>query len=94
MITITTDDGPGGAILVRLSGEGYDTEHVVTVPAKLADAVGCSGVTSQELVRASFEFLLQREPPTSILRRFTLDQIATYFPEYQSEVANLVRTES
>ena len=33
-------------------------------------------------MRASFEFLLEREPPSSILGRFDLDIIGRYFPEY------------
>lgn len=36
----------------------------------------------EDLVRRSFEFLLDREPAGSILRRFNLSVIETYFPEY------------
>ena len=36
----------------------------------------------EDLVRRSFEFLLDREPPRSILRRFALSDIERYFPEY------------
>lgn len=91
VITVTTESGLDGTVVVRLRGEGYATEHVVTVPAELPAAVGCDDVTREELVRASFEFLLQRESPTSILRRFSLDQITTFFPEYLTQVATLVR---
>ncbi len=34
----------------------------------------------------SFEFLLEREPATSILRRFSLDVIGDYFPDYEAEM--------
>ena len=37
-------------------------------------------------MRASLAFLLEREPPTSILRRFGLEVIGTYFPEYPGEM--------
>jgi hypothetical protein len=40
-----------------------------------------------ELVRASFEFLLEREPATSILREFSLDVISRYFPGYPAEIS-------
>jgi hypothetical protein len=40
-------------------------------------------VTPEELIERSFEFLLEREPNTSILRRFDLPVIQTYFPEYE-----------
>jgi len=36
----------------------------------------------EDLVRRSFDFLLQREPPSSILRTFDLSVIERYFPEY------------
>jgi hypothetical protein len=36
----------------------------------------------EELVRRSFDFLLEREPPSSILRTFALPLIERYFPEY------------
>jgi hypothetical protein len=36
----------------------------------------------ERLVRRSFEFLLEREPPESILRTFDLAVIRQYFPEY------------
>jgi len=35
-----------------------------------------------DLVRRSFEFLLEREPATSILGSFQLSVIQRYFPEY------------
>jgi hypothetical protein len=59
------------------------TAHDVTVPTDLAARLGWEG-GSEELVRASFEFLLEREPAGSILRRFSLDVIGDYFPEYLS----------
>jgi len=40
------------------------------------------GQTAEELVRRSFEFLLQRESKESILREFDLSVIQRYFPEY------------
>jgi hypothetical protein len=39
-----------------------------------------------DLVRASFGFLLEREPRESILRSFDLSAISRYFPEYEREI--------
>ena len=61
------------------------TTHDVTVPGGLPARLGWRG-GNEELVRMSFEFLLEREPATSILRRFSLDVIGNYFPEYPSEM--------
>jgi hypothetical protein len=37
--------------------------------------------------RQSVEFLLEREPASSILSEFSLDDISRYFPEYEQELA-------
>ena len=62
------------------------TSHEVSVPTGLPAALGCDHVTPEELVRASFEFLLEHEPATSILRQFRLDAISHYFPGYPAEI--------
>jgi hypothetical protein len=41
---------------------------------------------TRKLVRASFEFVLEREPATSILHEFSLDLISRYFPGYPAEI--------
>jgi len=62
------------------------TSHQVSVPAGYPASLGCGHVDPGELVRTSFEFLLEREPATSILRKFSLDVISQYFPGYPAEV--------
>jgi hypothetical protein len=43
----------------------------------------------EDLVGRSFQFLLEREPPQSILRRFGLADIERYFPEYPKVIGPL-----
>jgi len=62
------------------------TRHAVVVPPELPAALGWEGLPEADLVRASFEFLLEREPASSILGRFRLDVIADYFPDYRTEI--------
>ena len=62
------------------------TSHEVSVPAGFPATLGCGHVALGELVRASFEFLLEREPATSILREFSLDVISQYFPGYPAQI--------
>lgn len=45
-------------------------------------------ISADELVRKSFEFLLDREPPTAILPEFELSVISKYFPEYERIVGH------
>ncbi len=47
-------------------------------------------IEPDELVKKSFEFLLEREPKESILREFNLSVIFRYFPEYEKEIKKQV----
>lgn len=62
------------------------TSHDVSVPAGFAASLGCGQVAPEDLIEASFEFLLEREPATSILRTFSLDVISQYFPGYPAKI--------
>ncbi len=43
-------------------------------------------IPKEELIKKSFEFLLEREPKESILSRFNLRIINQYFPEFEEEI--------
>ena len=49
------------------------------------------GATPEQLLHASFEFLLAREPKEAILRRFELPVIERYFAEYRRVIRALIR---
>jgi hypothetical protein len=76
--------GAGWLCQVAVELRGQRTEHAVTVSqASLARWGGGSEPEDvEDLVRRSFQFLLEREPPGAILRQFDLSVIETYFPEY------------
>jgi hypothetical protein len=84
-VTITRLDPDRYRVDVRQGST--TTSHQVRVPARLVDDLGLVGVEHEDLVRASFGFLLEREPATSILPEFGLDVISRYFPEYPDELA-------
>ncbi len=62
------------------------TTHIVTVQADYAQKLTNGNTSTAELLKKSFEFLLQREPNTSILRSFDLSVISRYFPEFDGEI--------
>lgn len=66
--------------------EGSGTEHHVTVPEGLIEDLSLPEDDLEKVVRESFEFLLEREPASSIMREFSLDVIPTYFSEYEEEL--------
>ena len=65
--------------------DGATTTHRVRISRTERERYGGSDVA--DLVRRSFDFLLAREPNTSILREFDLSTIERYFPEYAREIA-------
>ena len=81
-------------VSVRESGDGHvaevtvhdqeTTTHRVRVSRFERERYGTEDVA--DLVRRSFEFLLEREPKESILRHFDLMVIARYFPEFEETI--------
>ncbi|MGH9105849.1 MAG: hypothetical protein ACRDZX_08445 [Acidimicrobiales bacterium] len=90
--TILVARQASGGFAVKVRGAKSETSHVVSIPNGFGDELGAPGVPGEELVRASFAFLLDREPAGSILPRFSLDVISRYFPEYPSELRRYLST--
>jgi hypothetical protein len=76
-VTITDDDG-------------QQTSHRVWVPPAMLTDLGLSEAQEPVLVRASMAYLLEREPASSILPQFGLDEIARFFPNYPTEIGTLL----
>ena len=71
---------------VRVVESGSETTHDVIVSPNDYTRLTNGKIEPEELVRRSFEFLLEREPKESILTRFDLSVIGRYFPEYEREI--------
>jgi hypothetical protein len=65
------------------------TKHSVTVDHEYYQKLTMDSKPVEELVKKSFEFLLERESNTSILRQFDLPVINRYFPEYESVIGKM-----
>lgn len=72
---------------VRVRDDGGETHHDVTVATADLERLGGPYGSPEDFVRASFAFLLEREPKESILREFDVRDIARYFPEFEREIA-------
>ena len=77
-------DGDSWRCEVSVDQAGERTHHMVMVrPADLANwASGTQAQDVEDLVARSFDFLLEREQPSSVLAAFELSVIQRYFPEY------------
>jgi hypothetical protein len=71
---------------VRIIEGGGETSHDVTLNPKDHTRLAGASVAPEELIRKSFEFLLERESKESILGRFDLTVISRYFPDYEREI--------
>ena len=63
-----------------------ETLHRVTLKTEDYERLAKDKVEPAELVRRSFEFLLENEPKESILARFDLSVIGRYFPQFEREI--------
>jgi hypothetical protein len=76
-----TEDADGYRCVVDVSDATGTTHHLVRLSRKDFDRWR-RGRSAEDLVRDSFDFLLERESKQSILREFDLSMIKRYFPEY------------
>jgi hypothetical protein len=74
---------------VTVEGRTVTTHKVTVTPADYEKLTG-GQVPVEILVEKSFEFLLAREPNTSILRSFDLPIIGRYFPEYERVIGEML----
>jgi len=71
---------------VRVTEGKSATSHHVTLKRADYDRVTGGKIEPAELLRRSFEFLLENEPKESILARFDFNVISRYFPDFEREI--------
>lgn len=73
--------------------EGHlTTSHRVIVPPGLLDRVGLAGADEERVVQETMRFLLEREPATSILPEFSLDDVPRFFQDFYEELRRRLST--
>ena len=73
---------------VLVEGKGNKTKHIVTLDDDYYRLTQ-GKISKEELIRKSFQFLLEREPKESILSKFNLKVITGYFPKFEKEVVRV-----
>ena len=66
--------------------DSVTTTHTVTVTDQSLTDLTDNNTTKTQLLEFSFNFLLDREPNTSILSSFDINVISRYFSDYRDEV--------
>jgi hypothetical protein len=86
-VTIRVNKTGAGAYQVSVEGPST-TMHSVTVTPEYFQKLTGGRASAETLLEKSFEFLLEREGNTSILRTFDLSVIQRYFPEYERTITS------
>ena len=66
------------------------TKHIVILTNEYHDSLTKKKISKKKLLEYSFQFLMKREPNTSILSFFELNIISKYFPEYEEEIKKVL----
>ena len=83
-ISITTKDQDTFSVTVTGSST---TTHTVIISDQIHTKLTSGKISKELLLEKSFEFLLQREPNTSILSQFKIEVISQYFPDYDKQAS-------
>ena len=87
MISVESIDNNSFSVSVT---KDSSTEHIVLLSDRFHQDVTNNKLTKTELITHSFEFLLKRESNQSILKKFKLEVISQYFPEYIEEIKKII----
>ena len=71
--------------IVKVKNEASTSHTVIVTNQSLADLTN-NNVAKTQLLQFSLDFLLKREPNTSILSSFDINVISKYFSDYKDEV--------
>ncbi|MDP3917070.1 MAG: hypothetical protein Q8Q42_02165 [Nanoarchaeota archaeon] len=66
------------------------TEHIVKVSDKDFNKLVGTACSKEDLVKKSFEFLLEREPKELIQKKFSIMIISKFFPEYPDVIKKMI----
>ncbi|MBF0588722.1 MAG: hypothetical protein HQL53_06315 [Magnetococcales bacterium] len=91
--TITVKKNPAVAeqYLVTVNEDGSESQHAVNLTETTYWKMTGNRIKPEELVRASFAFLLEKEAKESILAKFDLPVIGDYFPEYKRVLGDYIK---
>ena len=81
------DGDPLEFVVIVRAGNG-ERRHHVTMARATSKRLTMGTHTPERCIEAAFQFLLDREPPESILQRFDIAVISNYFPEFERELPN------
>lgn len=87
-IDVTEEQGfPNAEYRVVITpDENPHSTHEVTLSEEYWQKLTGGKMSGQDLIEATFEFLLQRESNDAIMQKFDLQQISEFWPEFENEI--------
>lgn len=73
---------------VQVTGNKNKTTHIVKMKKDYYERINTK-LLPEQVIKKSFEFLLDREPKESILTKFNITLISKYFPEFDDYIKNI-----
>ena len=89
-IKTETELGRSWRYEVSVFHEGRHHEYQVTLNWAEYDLWGRGQFSPQRVVKAAFDFLLEREPPSMIMSSFDCAVIRRYFPEVDKTLPGMI----
>lgn len=84
---VSAQSATGWTFTVQVAEQNGQTRHSVNLSQQAFEELASGKATTpEELVKKSFEFLLERESKNQILRQFDLPVISRFFPDYPAEI--------
>ena len=81
LITVKKIDANRFSVRIK---KDVETQHLVIVSDAAHKKFSDAALTKEQLIKKSFLFLLQKENQVSILRKFHIEEIENYFPEFSN----------
>ncbi len=86
-VKVLAEDAEGRVFKVSVCKEKDATEHIVSLTEETFKKLG-EGRSEEDLIKRSFEFLLEREEKGCLLKSFDISEITNRFPEFEKEILN------
>ena len=86
MTTMSVVSMAPGEFGVEVTEGNEVTGHKVRLPPAFLEDLLLGEVDQELIVRETIDFLLEREPATSIMPEFSLEDVSRYFPEFPEEL--------
>lgn len=84
-VTISEHTESGWRFLVDLTKGSDIFTYRVSMDRGYCEGL-CPGEEPEEVVKKTFQFLLQREGPQAILSEFDISDVKSYFPDFESMI--------